>query len=222
MLEHSPDAMNWAESYRSGVRQTGSPGLDFVIHGNGRFLAFERTTTAAAPLFVLSSTDGRSWTKLVDGWADWLDQENRLGGYLVDLLFANGEFHLLHLVFAGGEFRLLSSPTGTPWSSSRVGFNLGLSASLFATHHSLFAVGHSIRQSPWDLKLRALVRRADGTLELQVSGIVGQQIELQAASSLVAPNWQSVSTAPLTASPMVLSVPEGHNPPQRFYRALAR
>ncbi len=220
IAEHSLDGVAWRETFRR-EDWPGSGSL-VVAHGNGQFLITLSVTGQDSPSLVFTSPDGLGWTKRWEGSPWWFDVEEGASGYLADLVVANGEFLVLTHSLRTAEFRLLSSATGAAWTANHVGWNLGYQASLFATAESLFAAGVSIQQSFWDLKLSALGRRADGTLELQVSGIVGQQIELQSTSSLATPDWQPISTAPLTASPMILTLPEGLDSPQRFYRAHAR
>jgi len=70
------------------------------------------------------------------------------------------------------------------------------------------------------LRLTGPSRLNDGSLQLQISGLLNQTVTVEATSSLSPPDWQPIGTSTILSSPRPFSDPDAARFPRRFYRAV--
>jgi hypothetical protein len=75
--------------------------------------------------------------------------------------------------------------------------------------------------SPPAVSKLSLAKQANGSMRVQLKSAIGSQCRIQYASSIVSPQWQTLTTATADANGNISVIdPLTGRPPMRFYRAI--
>lgn len=199
----STDGLVWQHNTGLGVQY-----LKSVAFGNGVFV----TVGEAGPSQIFVSRDAQDWQQ--QSFSASLNSNPEFA----EITFGDGQF-----LAVGDNGLIASTPDGLNWQQRHSPTDINLRSITFGLD-SFVIVGNNqlILQSGFKSPVLTAIDFANDGFHFLLEGPAGASIDLQSATRISPPDWQTIRSFTLLSTRTNLVDPASLESPARFYRAIGR